>query len=353
VAGLSLAEVGKSFGTTAAVAGADLVVAPGELVAVLGPSGCGKTTLLRLIAGFERVDSGRIALDGALLSAPGHHVPAERRGIGIVFQNYALWPHMSVGRNVAYPLEVRGIARPEREQRVLAALERVGLAGFAERRPAELSGGQRQRVALARCLVMAAPYVLLDEPLSSLDPHLRQSLQDAFDDFRRLSGAGLLYITHDQSEAMALADRIAVMDRGRLVQVAPPATLYREPTSEMVATFVGRGGIAQARVTGPVEDGHASISLLGYAARVRCPAGRGTGPARLLLRPADLRRAQRGEPGFTATVKRVRYQGGAVDVEIVPEGEPDVVLAMTAADGASPAPGQAIAVAICDGWVLP
>jgi iron(III) transport system ATP-binding protein len=353
VAGLSLTGIGKRFGAATAVDDVSLTLEPGELLAVLGPSGCGKTTLLRLIAGFERVDAGSIALDGTLLSAPGHHVPAERRGIGIVFQNYALWPHMTVGRNVAYPLEVRGIARDERAAKVAAALARVGLAGYAERRPTELSGGQRQRVALARCLVMAATFVLLDEPLSSLDPHLRASLQDEFDDFHRLSGAGMLYITHDQAEAMALADRIAVMDRGRIVQIAAPATLYREPATAMVADFIGKGGIVEARVTGPASEGRAPISLLGYRATARCRADQEPGPARLFLRPEDLRLEAPDAPGIAATVKRVRYQGGGGDVELVPEGEPRALFLISAAEASSFAPGQRVTVAIKDGWIIP
>jgi iron(III) transport system ATP-binding protein len=353
VAGLSLTGVGKNFDAIRAVENVSLTVEPGEFVALLGPSGCGKTTLLRLIAGFERLDAGRIELDGRLVSAPDRHVPAEHRGIGIVFQNYALWPHMNVGRNVAYPLEIRGIARDERARRVAAALERVDLAGFAERRPAELSGGQRQRVALARCLVMETSLVLLDEPLASLDAHLRASLQDAFEDFHRESGAGMLYITHDQAEAMALADRIAVIDRGRVAQIAAPQTLYREPATEMVARFIGKGGLVGARVTGAVQSGRVPVSLLGYRAMVRCRRDQPTGAALLCLRPEDLRLAPRGQPGFAATVKRMRYQGGSVDVEITPEGQKQSQLLMTMPDSAGFMPGQHISVAISDGWVVP
>ncbi len=352
MAGLTLDGVGRSFGA-AAVADVDLTLAAGEFLAVLGPSGCGKTTLLRLIAGFERVDAGRISLDDTLLSAPDYHLPAERRGMGIVFQSYALWPHMDVARNVAYPLEVRGIPRSERTRRAGEALSRVGLAGFEERRPAELSGGQRQRVALARCLVMQAKLVLLDEPLASLDAHLRSSLQDAFADFHAASGAGMLYITHDQSEAMALADRIAVMDAGRVIQIAAPATLYREPATAMVAHFVGKGGLIAVRVTGAAQAGKTSISLGGYAAVVRCRTGQTAGPAQLCLRPEDLRLAGVNEAGFAATVKRTLYQGGANAVELAPEGQHDALLLMNAPVEADFPAGKPVRLALVDGWVVP
>jgi iron(III) transport system ATP-binding protein len=353
MADLTLDGVGRRFGTVAAVADVGLTLAAGEFLAVLGPSGCGKTTLLRLIAGFERVDAGRISLDGTLLSAPDYHLPAERRGMGIVFQNYALWPHMSVARNVAYPLEVRGITKDEQTRRASEALARVGLAGFEGRRPAELSGGQRQRVALARCLVMQAKLVLLDEPLASLDVHLRASLQDAFADFHVETGAGMLYITHDQNEAMALADRIAVMAGGRVVQIAPPATLYRQPATAMVARFVGKGGLVAVRVTGAAQGSRAPISLLGYPATARCRADQPSGAALLCLRPEDLRLAAANEPGFAATVKRTLYQGGANAIELVPDGQPDSLLLMNAAADADLPAGKPVRLALVDGWIVP
>ncbi len=353
MAGLSLAGLGKRYGAHPAVENATFELATGEFLAVLGASGCGKTTLLRLIAGFERADSGTIHLGGTLLSSPAHHIPAERRGIGIVFQNYALWPLMSVARNVGYPLEVRGMGRSERDRRVAAALESVGLAGFAERRPAELSGGQRQRVALARCLVMGTKLVLLDEPLASLDLHLRASLQDAIADLHRKSGAALLYITHDQAEAMALADRVAVMDAGRIAQIAPPAVIYREPATEMVARFVGRGGIVPVQVTRAGEKGRAPVDLFGCPAVVRCRADQPAGAALLCVRPEDLRLAARGEPSFEAVVKRTHYQGGSVAVELVPTARPGALLAMTLPGHSVLAAGQRVALSITDGWIVP
>ena len=241
MAELTLAHVTKRFGDVTAVDDVTLDVRDGELVALLGPSGCGKTTILRLIAGFESVSAGEISFDGELVSAVTRHVPPERRRVGIVFQSYALWPHMSVGANVGYPLRVAKVDGEEYRSKVDAALETVGLTGLGSRRPADLSGGQRQRVALARCLVMEPSLVLLDEPLANLDVHLRAAMEEEFVDFHGKTGATMLYITHDQAEAMALADRVAVMDDGRLVQVADPHTLYEEPATTMVADFIGQG----------------------------------------------------------------------------------------------------------------
>ncbi len=241
MARLTIDRVDKSFGAFRALDDVSLEVADGEFMAILGPSGCGKTTLLRQIAGFDKLDAGRILIGETVVSAVHRHVPPERRRIGIVFQSYALWPHMTVAENVAYGLTVAGIRDPERSRRVAAALTLVELDGFAERRPALLSGGQRQRVALARCLVTEPSLVLLDEPLANLDVNLRASMEDEFARFHARTGTTMIYITHDQAEAMALADRIAVMDKGRLLQVATPSQLYREPADETVAGFIGEG----------------------------------------------------------------------------------------------------------------
>jgi iron(III) transport system ATP-binding protein len=200
---------------------------------------------------------------------------------------------------------------------------------------------------------MQAKLVLLDEPLASLDVHLRASLQDAFADFHAESGAGMLYITHDQNEAMALADRIAVMDEGRIVQIAAPATVYREPATNMVARFVGKGGLVSVRVTGTAKAGRVPISLLGYKAVARCRAGQASGPALLCLRPEDLRLAATNEAGFAATVKRILYQGGGNAVELLPEGSPGALLLMNApADADFPA-GKPVRLALVDGWIVP
>ena len=207
-----------------------------------GASGCGKTTLLRQIAGFDKPDA-RAHPDrrhGRLERRSGTSRRSERR-IGIVFQSYALWPHMTVAENVAYGLTVAGVKEPERARRVAGGAALVELDGFAERRPALLSGGQRQRVALARCLVTEPSLVLLDEPLANLDVHLRAAMEHEFARFHERTGTTMIYITHDQAEAMALADRIAVMDKGRVLQFATPSQLYREPADETVARFIGEG----------------------------------------------------------------------------------------------------------------
>ena len=243
MARLTLERLGKKYGDFAALTDVSLEVADGEFVAILGASGCGKTTLLRQVAGFDRPDAGRILIGDTVVSTPERHTPPEDRRIGIVFQSYALWPHMTVAENVAYGLTVAGVRDPERARRVRDALALVHLDGFAERRPALLSGGQRQRVALARCLVTEPALVLLDEPLANLDVQLRAAMEREFRDFHERTGTTMVYITHDQTEAMALADRIAVMDKGRVLQFATPSQLYREPADTTVAKFIGEGMI--------------------------------------------------------------------------------------------------------------
>jgi len=347
-AGLSVGGLTKRYGRTAAVDGIDLQVRSGEFLAVLGPSGCGKTTLLRLIAGFERSDAGTIRLGDRAFSGPGFHLPAERRQIGIVFQSYALWPHMSVAENVGYPLRVAGAAEVDRRRGVEEALATVGLDGYGARRPAELSGGQRQRVALARCLVMRPSLVLLDEPLANLDVHLRASMQEEFARLHKATGATMVYVTHDQAEAMALAERIAVLDRGKLVQLDPPRTLYREPANAMVAGFVGEGTLLRARAAGPVEQGRLPVQLLGRTVPLRC-ARAAEGEVLVSLRPEDLIPDPSGIP---ATVVRNRYRGAVCEVDAAPAAAPDLRLRLVLPDPA-PAPGQTLHLSIRDGWVVP
>src|ERR1700686_2565715 len=245
---LRIEDLSKRFGGSAAVDKLSLDIYQGEFFALLGPSGCGKTTLLRLIAGFERPDSGRIMLDGVDLVA----VPPHRRPVNMMFQSYALFPHLNVEANVAFGLKQEGLAKPEIAVRVADMLALVKLESFGRRKPHELSGGQRQRVALERSLVKRPRVLLLDEPLAALDKKLRDQTRFELMDLQRRLGLTFVIVTHDQSEAMIVADRIGVMDRGWLRQVAQPAEIYEQPNSRWVADFVGDVNLFEGRVG---EDG--------------------------------------------------------------------------------------------------
>ncbi|MCS5698786.1 ABC transporter ATP-binding protein [Cyanobium sp. FGCU-52] len=239
MSGLSLEQVSRRSGDRVLLEGLDLAVAPGECLALLGPSGCGKTTTLRLVAGLDPCSSGRILLNGEDIT----HRPAGERQVAMVFQSYALFPHLDVGENLALGLRSRGVPRPERDRRIAAVLELLELTPLVRRRPAQLSGGQRQRVALARALLRQPRIVLLDEPMSNLDARLREDLRP---ELRRLLCGGeppVLYVTHDQQEAMGMADRIAVLQAGRLEQVGGVRELYTDPRTRFVADFLGRPAI--------------------------------------------------------------------------------------------------------------
>jgi iron(III) transport system ATP-binding protein len=351
LAQLTIRSVSKLFGDKAAVDGVSLDAPSGEFLALLGPSGCGKTTLLRLIAGFERHDGGSIDIHGRPVAGEdGLFVPPEKRNVGMVFQSYALWPHMNVAENVGYPLRVRGERGKEAAAKVEAALQQVGLDGLGARRPSELSGGQRQRVALARCLAMQPDIVLLDEPLANLDAHLKESMQQQFRDFHESTGATMVYVTHDQAEAMALADRVAVMDDGKLVQIAAPSELYACPASSMVARFIGRGQVLDAETLDESGD-RMRVSLCGVEATVRGKAA-ARKPVTLCLRPEWMELA---EPGSAAAisgkiVKRI-YRGAVTSLEIAPDaGGPNLHVE---APGDQGRVGDSTAVRIRDGWIIP
>jgi iron(III) transport system ATP-binding protein len=354
MARLTLDGVTKSFGAFRALDDVSLEVANGEFMAILGASGCGKTTLLRQIAGFDKLDAGRILIGDSVVSTVRRHVPPERRRIGIVFQSYALWPHMSVAENVAYGLTVAGIKDPERARRVAAALTLVELDGFADRRPGLLSGGQRQRVALARCLVTEPSLVLLDEPLANLDVNLRASMEDEFARFHARTATTMIYVTHDQAEAMALADRIAVMDKGRLLQVATPSQLYREPADETVAAFIGEGMVLPVEVRSVDDDGTCRVELFGHAVRMRCaPLQKPTPTARACLRARDLRIVSPSSLGVGALIDHAIYQGGHFRLEAHVTAAPELRLHLTVPEPSTIAPGDPIRLDVADGWVIP
>jgi len=232
---LEIRNVAKGFKGRLAVDDAGFTIARGEFFSLLGPSGCGKTTLLRLIGGFIPPDSGTIHIDGEDVTTH----PPEKRPVNTVFQSYAIFPHLNVAENIAYGLRSERLAATERERRVTEALHLISLSGYGRRRPHELSGGERQRVALARALVKRPKLLLLDEPLGALDKHLRENMQTELRQIQREVGIAFLFVTHDQEEALAMSDRIAVMQRGRLLQVADPKTLYESPNSRAVASFIG------------------------------------------------------------------------------------------------------------------
>jgi ABC-type Fe3+/spermidine/putrescine transport system ATPase subunit len=268
---VALAGVSKHYGAVRAVDGIDLAVAPGEFCTLLGPSGSGKTTLLKLIAGFEAPSAGTLSIDGRDMAG----VPVAKRDIGMVFQNYALFPNMTVAENVAFPLEARHVSRAAAAPRVRAALELVAMAAYEPRYPRELSGGQQQRVALARALVFDPVILLMDEPLGALDKNLRQAIQLELKLLHRRLGVTIVYVTHDQEEALFLSDRLVVLDAGRIAQVGRPEDLYRRPASRFVAGFLGDCNLLSGRVEGDdvVLDAGARLHVsappeLGEGARV-------------------------------------------------------------------------------------
>ena len=290
-----------------------LDVAPGEFLTLLGPSGCGKTTTLRMIAGFETPDEGRIRFGGQDVTG----MPANRRGIGFVFQNYALFPHLPVADNVGYGLEVRRVPAVEVAQRVAEVLKLVGLAGYEHQFPSQLSGGEQQRVALARAIVIRPRVLLFDEPLSNLDAKLRVQMRTEIRDLQRRLAITTIYVTHDQEEAMAVSDRIAVMSQGRVVQEGTAQDLYRRPANEFVATFVGRVNLLPGRVVS-LNGGVAMVELLGTTVRVRdVPAGIAAGDAvRVVARPEAIEVVPAGAGAMSATVAKHAFLGEKIDYDL-------------------------------------
>ncbi|WP_375688297.1 ABC transporter ATP-binding protein [Pseudooceanicola sp. LIPI14-2-Ac024] len=333
---VNLKGVTKRFGGTVVVSGITTRIEEGEFFVILGPSGCGKSTLLRLIAGLDHPDDGQIDVGGTELSSPSRHVAPEKRGIGVVFQSYALWPHMSVRDNAAFPAEAAGATRAEARRIAEESLALVDLLPYADRAPAALSGGQRQRVALARCLAGGARTVLMDEPLANLDPHLRDRMETEIQRFHRQSGATTIYITHDQREAMSLADRIAVMWDGAFLQVATPQEIHDRPADEKVARFIGRSAV----LPGEVAGGMARIGPLCV------PVAATDGPARIVIRPGDIRIGD----GVPARLENACYRGGVWEAAARIAGLAEA-LPISAATPLSD--GQDIALTVSGGWALP
>jgi spermidine/putrescine transport system ATP-binding protein len=279
---VELRDVGKHFGSVVALDRVDLVIRKGEFFSLLGPSGCGKTTTLNLIGGFETASRGTILIDGQ----PMGDTPSHARPVNTVFQSYALFPHLSVADNVGFGLRMKKVPRPERRRAVEEMLSLVSLEGFEERRPGQLSGGQRQRVALARALINHPSVLLLDEPLGALDLKLRKQMQAELTRLQRRVGITFVYVTHDQDEAMSMSDRIAVMDRGRVLQVGTPAKIYRDPADRFVMEFIGSPNVFAGRVE-RLRDGEADVAIPGVGAvRARHEGALGIGAAAaVLVRP--------------------------------------------------------------------
>ena len=308
-ASVAVDAASRAFGAKPAIDGISLAVEPGSFVVLLGPSGSGKTTLLRCIAGIERLDAGTITIDRRQVAGPGRHIPPEQRALAMVFQDFALWPHLTAARNVEYALRRLGLRGQEARDRSAAMLERVGLARLKDRYPNEMSGGEQQRVALARALVARVGLVLYDEPLSNLDADLREQLRLEIATLSRASGATSLYITHDQSEAFALGDRIAVLRAGRIVQIGTPEEVYRCPVNAFVARFTGVAGELGATVSGDLRpageaDPAGGVAVATVPVRLPgraggreviasvpagLPAGYGAGETRLFIRPSAVR----------------------------------------------------------------
>ncbi len=315
---VDLQRATKRYGAKVALDEVDLRVLPGTLCVLLGPSGSGKTTLLRCLAGIERLSSGQLRLGGRLVADGASHEPPERRDLSMVFQDYALWPHLTAARNVAFALGRRRLGRGDSTARARQMLERVGLGHLAERYPNELSGGEQQRVALARALVAETGLLLFDEPLSNLDADLRERMRLEIATLTRASGATSVYITHDQAEAFALADTVGVLRDGRLVQLGPPEEIYLRPATPFVARFTGLAGEVPVRVAGgatgddlvPVEPLAGGSTLLATAMSAPEP-----GTATLLVRPAgvQLLAADHARRHLDGVVVDAAYRGRGYD----------------------------------------
>ncbi len=345
---IGIKQVVKRYGSFEALKGVSLSIADNEFFTLLGPSGCGKTTLLRSIAGFEDVTEGEIALYGLNIAA----LPPERRPVNTVFQQYALFPHMSVRDNVAFGLRMKGMAQAERQARAAEMLEMVHLSDFADRLPSQLSGGQQQRVALARALAPRPRVLLLDEPLSALDLKLRQAMRVELKQLQETTAITFVFVTHDQEEALAMSDRIAVMSAGEVQQVGDPRTIYEAPINRFVADFIGETNVLPVTVS-EISTGRAKIALAGCRGlTAQAPEGLAPGAHHVSIRPERLSLAEGGEADLTARVERVVYLG--TDLQLLarlPDGAGLTVRLQNSARSSLPRQGDEIGFQIEEGAV--
>ena len=307
---IEIRDLSKSFGEQKVVDGLNLEMAKGEFLSLLGPSGSGKTTILMMLAGFESPTSGQILVGGREIA----HLPPHHRGIGVVFQNYALFPHMTVAQNVAFPLEMRRLPKAEIQAKVKTALERVRLSHLAERRPTQLSGGQQQRVALTRALVFEPEVILMDEPLGALDKQLREEMQLEIRELHRRLGLTIVFVTHDQAEALTMSDRIAVFDRGRISQIGPGAEIYDHPQNRFVAQFIGETNLLEVSAVAPAANGDLLLTMPGGGViRAKAPPHPVRAPAVVSIRPERVKLEDLGaappDESLEAVVEDVVYQG--------------------------------------------
>jgi putative spermidine/putrescine transport system ATP-binding protein len=349
---IAVREAVKRYDDFHAVDRISLDIEPGEFITLLGPSGSGKTTLLNLLAGFQSLDAGEILVDGK----PVHNVPTHKRGFGMVFQSYALFPNMTVTQNVAFPLRMAGVDRPTTERRVAETLEIMRLSDHAKKSPSEMSGGQQQRVAIARAIVMRPKVVLMDEPLSALDRRLRESIQIEIRDLHQTIGSTILFVTHDQGEALTMSDRIAVLDAGKIVQIGRPLNIYRRPTNRFVASFVGESNLIEADI---LQKRGTTITLKSRAGYVFNAESRDTidvGRATVLVRPERI--AISNEPtanSTSVTVTSAIFLGEILRIEAQMEGGDSLLIRCTdTANRPLPAVGDSLNVSwgAEDCWVL-
>ena len=306
---ITIKNLTKSYGNVQVLKEFNEVFKDGEFVTLLGPSGCGKTTMLRTIAGFEIPTTGEIWIDDKLVSGGKTFLPPEKRDIGMVFQSYAVWPHMNVFDNVAYPLQIKHVGKDEIKKKVAKILDIVHLSQYADRLPNQLSGGQQQRIALARALVAEPKVLLLDEPLSNLDAKLRESMRFEIKDITKSLGISVVYVTHDQTEAMAMSDRIFLINNGIVQQSGTPDEIYNSPANQFVADFLGKVEFFK----GTAADGQ--IHLTEWNAELPYPKMEKTGPVELAIRPENIRMSK-GQGGIRGKVERVYYLGDVTDCRV-------------------------------------